>query len=143
METSPHALVPCIYLAAHYDQEAMYDKAINAYKEAMKRDSDYDLSYLNMAGDYLRMNNYQEAENTLRLDLHRNPNNATAVFNLGLVVFQYEHKDSQGVELWKKSVSIDSGFAKPYKVLSQYYQAVGDSSNTILYRNFYIKKMAR
>ena len=143
METSPHSLLPCIYLATHYDQEAMYDKAINAYQEAMKRDSTYDLSYLNMAGDYLRINNHEEAEKILNLDIHRNPNNTVAVFNLGLIKFQYDHKDSEGVALWKRSISIDSGFAKPYKVLSQYYQATGDSSNAILYRNFYIKRGAR
>jgi len=143
MVTSPHALLPCVYLAAHYDEEAQYDNAIGAYKEAMKRDSTYDVSYLNMAGDYLRMNNYKEAENILQLDIHRNPNNSVAVFNLGLVVFQYEHNDSEGVSLWKKSIFIDSAFARPYKVISQYYQALGDSSNAILYRNFYMKRSAR
>jgi len=98
---------------------------------------------LNLAGDYIHMNNFPDAEKILRLDLARNPTNSVATFNLGLVVFQGDHLDSLGVALWKRSISLDSAFARPYKVLSQYYQAVGDSSNTILYRNFYLKKISK
>lgn len=143
IQTSPHSILPCIYLAAHYDEEALYDKAITAYKEAMKRDSSYNLSYLNMAGDYLRMNDYQDAENILKLAINKNPPNSVAVFNLGLVVFQYEHQDSLGVSLWKKAIKIDSEFARPYKVLSQYYQATGDSQNAALYHSFYMQKNSK
>jgi two-component SAPR family response regulator len=74
------------------------------------------------------------------LDLARKPDNSVATFNLGLIVFQYEHKDSLGVALWKKAIVLDSNFAQPYKVLSQYYQAVGDSTNAISYRSHYRKK---
>ena len=140
MEESPKSILPCLYLAQHYEQISDYTNAIGAYKEALKRDSDNDLAYRNMAGDYLRLNNNTEAEKLLRLDICRHPANAIAIFNLGLVVFQYDYKDSEGVALWKKSISIDSGFVQPYKVLSQYYQVMGDSSNTLLYKNLYIRK---
>jgi protein O-mannosyl-transferase len=138
METSPHSILPCIYLAVHYEQEKEYEKAIAAYREALKRDSTSELALGNMAGDYICLNMYHEAENELRTELRQHPSNYIAVFNLGLVIFQYEHNDSLGVALWKKSVSINPSFARPYKVLSQYYQARGDSSNTQLYRNLYI-----
>ncbi len=140
MEGSPTALLPCLYLAAHYEQEKMYDKAIDAYSQGLARDSTYDLTYLNMAGDYIRLKNFKEAEKILRLDIRRSPNNSLTNFNLGLVVFQGDTNYSEGVRLWKKSIALDSNFAQPYKVLSQYYQALGDSSNAILYRNFYLKK---
>lgn len=143
METSPHALLPCLYLAAHYEQERMFDKAIDAYQEGLKRDSTYELTYLNLAGDYIRQKNFKEAEKLLRLDLRRYPNSSVATFNLGLVVFQGDHNYSGGAELWKKAITLDSDFAQPYKVLSQYYQALGDSNNAILYRNFYLKKRAK
>jgi len=143
VENSPHALLPCLYLATHYEQEKMYDKAIDAYKEGLARDSSHALTYLNLAGDYICLNNYYEAEKTLRLLLRRNPTNSTATFNLGLVVFQGDTNYAEGVRLWKKSIALDSSFAQPYKVLSQYYQATGDSSNAILYRNFYIKKRTK
>lgn len=140
METSPHSIIPCIYLAAHYEELTQFDKAIDAYREALKRDSTYEIAHNNIAGDYIRMNMFPEAENELKTELRLHPKDYVAVFDLGLVVFQGDHKDSLGAALWKKSIFMDSGFAQPYKVLSQYYQSLGDSTNTILYRNLYIKK---
>ena len=143
VETSPHAQLPCLYLAAHYEQERIYDSAIIAYKEGLKRDSTNSTPYLNMGGDYIQLNNFAKAKKILTLLLRRQPKNTVAIFNLGLVVFQGDHNDSLGVVLWKKSIALDSGFAPSYKLLFQYYQAIGDSSNTILYRNFYIKKKGK
>lgn len=143
MRSSPQALLPCLYLAAHYEQEKMYTQAIDAYKEGLKRDSAYDLTYLNMAGDYICLNNYKDAEKILKLALRRNPANSTATFNLGLVVFQGDTNYKEGVRLWKKAIALDSDFAQPYKVLSEYYQATGDSANAKLYRSFYNKKRVK
>jgi len=139
METSPKSALPCLYLAQHYEEIGDYNNAISAYREALKRDSTSAMTHSNIAGDYIRLNMYPEAEKELRIEIAKHPTNNIAVFNLGLVLFQFEKKYDEGLELWKKSVSMDSSFAQPYKVIFQYYQASGDSANTILYRNLYYK----
>ncbi len=140
METSPKLALPCLYLAQHYDEIGDFKNALQAYKEALKRDSTTSMTHSNIAGDYIHMNMYPEAEKELRIEIEKHPTNNIAVFNLGLVVFQGDTNYTEGVRLWKKAVSMDSGFAQPYKVLFQYYQATGDSANTILYRNLYYRK---
>ncbi len=153
VETSQSAL-PSLYLAKHYEEQGdsnkvtgndsaayfAYRNAISAYYEALKRDTTSTVVRTNIAGDYLRMNMYKKAEKELKNELQLHPKNNFAVFDMGLVIFQYERKDSEGVALWKKTISLDSSFAQPYKVLFQYYQGLGDSNNTILYRNLYYKK---
>ncbi len=140
VETSPKAVLPCMYLAQHYEQIGDYQHAIEAYREALKRDSTVENAHSNIAGEYIHLNDYPDAEKELRKELYFHPNNNVAVFNLGLVVFQGDSNERDGVALWKKSLAIDSGFIKPYKVLYQYYQLMGDSQNTKLYRNLYLKK---
>ncbi|HTA28763.1 MAG TPA: hypothetical protein VK809_13300 [Bacteroidia bacterium] len=140
METSPKLVLPCLYLGQHYDEIGDFKDALDAYREALKRDSNSFMTHSNIAGDYIHMNMYPEAEKELRIEIAKHPTNNIAVFNLGLVVFQGDTNYTEGVRLWKKAVSMDSGFAQPYKVLFQYYQATGDSTNTILYRNLYYRK---
>ncbi len=153
METSQSTL-PCLYLAKHYEEAGdsnkmagyndiaakNYNLAIEANKEALRRDSMLETIHSNIAGEYIRMNDFQNAEKELTIELSKHPKNAIGVFDMGLVLFQYERKDSLAVLMWKKSLTLDSSFAQPYKVLSQYYQAMGDSSNAILYRSFYKRK---
>jgi tetratricopeptide (TPR) repeat protein len=137
IKTSPHAVLPCLYIAKDYEQDGEYQKAIDAYKEALHRDSTQYMIHSNIAGEYICLNDYKDAKEELNIELEKHPGNYIAVFNLGLVIYQSEHNDSEAVFLWKKSVTMDSAFSNPYKVLAQYYYAQGDSEEGELYQGLY------
>lgn len=134
IQTSPHAITPCLLMAKDFEDEGFYTKAIEYYRKALQRDSTLMLIHSNIAGDYIRLNQWHEAQNELQWELLGHPDNYYAVFNLGLVLYQGFGKDSDAVSCWEKSIHMDSGFLRPYTVLSGYYVSKGDSAKAERYR---------
>ncbi len=167
MQTSPNYAVPCQHLGKEYEIVADSDNAISlreaatdynaasathreaienytnsiaAYREALKRDSTLEMTHNDIAGEYIRMQLYPEAEKELNIELEKHPKNHVAVFNLGFVIFKEYRDYNRCIALLKKSISMDSSFWQPYQALSQVYQATGDSANMALYLDLYYKK---
>jgi protein O-mannosyl-transferase len=143
METSPHSTTPATHLAKEYELIGDYNNAIIAYREALKRDTNAEMLHNDIAGEYILMGAYPEAEKELKIELAKHPNNHIAVFNLGFVVFKESRDYPNCIALLKKSISMDSSFTQAYRALSQVYQSMGDSVNTILYRNLYYQKLPK
>ncbi len=167
MQTSPGYAFPCQNLGDEYKTDAdsdyalarqeasidntasaaarqkafeNYTNSIAAYREALKRDSTLVMAHNNIATEYIRMRMYPEAEKELRLELSKYPKNHEALFNLGYVVLGEKGDTQQCIALLKKSISLDSAFTEPYKVLSQLYQIKKDTTDALLYRNLFFEK---
>jgi tetratricopeptide (TPR) repeat protein len=135
METSPKNVLPCLYLAKHYEETHQYNEAIGAYTEALKRDSNTPMMHNNIGGEYIAMNKYPEAEEELKKEIAKFPNNSFAVFNLGLINYTYQ-RDSIAVNYWKRALQINPGFMNPHKMLAEYYAGKGDSIHAAPYRKW-------
>ena len=79
MKTSPKNVLPCMYLAKHYEEMGKFDQAIEAYTEALKRDSTTPLIHNNIGGEYIAMNKYPEAEAELKKEVAQHPDDKLAV----------------------------------------------------------------
>ncbi|HXB12178.1 MAG TPA: hypothetical protein VNZ45_09350 [Bacteroidia bacterium] len=135
METSPKNVLPCLYLAKHYEEIHQYNEAIGAYTEALKRDSNTPMMHNNIGGEYIAMNKYPEAEEELKKEIVKFPNNSFAVFNLGLINYTYQ-RDSIAVNYWKRALQINPGFMNPHKMLAEYYIGKGDSIDAAPYKKW-------
>ncbi len=140
METSPTTTLPCKKLSDQYVLAGDYKAAIAVCMEALKRDSTSIGMYNDVAGIYIDMKMYPEAEKELNIEIAKHPSNNIAVFNLGFVVLKEYNDYPDCIILLKKAISMDSAFLQPYHALSGVYQSMGDSANAVLYQNLYIKK---
>jgi len=132
ISTSPNAVLPCLYLARYYEETKDYDKAIDAYREALKRAPNSYMIHNDISGDYIAMNKYSQAEAEVVKELALYPNNKLAVFNLGLINYTYG-KDSVALVLWKQSIHIDPNFMDAYNLVASYYLQKGDSTDVMPY----------
>lgn len=132
IKTSPHAVLPCLYLAKHYEEVQDYEKAIDAYKMALERDSTSYMIYNSMGGDYMAMRNPDEAAKEFEKEVAMHPNNAMALFNLGLYNLSLG-KDSVAIDYGKRTISADIDFVNGYKLLGVIYRKNGDSIHAAPY----------
>ncbi len=115
-----------------YEQIGQYDKAIEAYKTGLNRKPDQPMLYNNMGGAYIYKHMYPEAEAALKKELEMVPNNCCATFNLGLV-YKFTGKIAPAIEMWKKTLVLNKDFANAYQQLAEYYKAVHDPINYMIY----------
>lgn len=132
IETSEHAIVPCINLAADYEQIGKPEKAMEMYRIALGRDSTYRMLRNNIGGMYLHRQMFREAEHEFLAELRHHPENVYANYNLGLVYLNTGRVDEAAV-MWKKVLALQSDFVNAYQRLMQYYQGRGD---TISYNHY-------
>jgi tetratricopeptide (TPR) repeat protein len=126
IETSPHATLPCLYMAKHYEEVNNFQKAIDMYTLALQRDSDSYMVHNSMGRDYTVLNKLNEAEAEFKMELQAHPKNTLALFNLGLYNLN-NGKDSAAEALGKQSIAIDPQFVDGYKLLAAIWIQKGDT----------------
>lgn len=126
IKTSPHAVLPCLYLAKHYEEVQDYAKAIDAYNMALQRDSTGFMLHNSIGGDYMALGKTSEAVKEFEKEIALHPNNAMALFNLGLYNLSLG-KDSIAINYGKRAISADKDFVNGYKLLGVIYTKKGDS----------------
>jgi Tfp pilus assembly protein PilF len=132
MKTSPKNVLPCLYLAKHDEETQNYNGAIEAYTEALRRDSNTPMIHNNIGGEYIAMNKYPEAEAELKKEVVLHPIDDLAIFNIGLIAYSLG-QDSVALVNWKRALQIDPGFMNPHKMLAEYYIHKGDTVNAAPY----------
>lgn len=132
MQTSPHAVLPCLYLAKHYEEVQDYEKAIEAYKMALERDSTGYMLHNSIGGDYMALGKPDKAAKEFEKEVAIHPDNAMALFNLGLYNLSLG-EDSIAINCGKRAITADKSFVNGYKLLGVIYRKNGDSIHAAPY----------
>lgn len=135
---SKYAVIPCINLGADYQEIGEYDKAMEMYKIALKRDPNKNSLHNNIGTLYLSKKNYAEAENEFLQELELYPNNGYAMYNLALT-YAHEGKIEQAVDMWKKNLIVQSNNPLSYQHLAEYYKHKGDLASY----NYYLTELQK
>jgi len=83
-----------------------YEKAFNAFKQAIKIKPDFTSAALNLATFYAMKKNYSSAIDIFNKLLEKTPNDVRALINLGNIYFQ-QKKFKDAKDVYRKIVKID------------------------------------
>lgn len=84
--TRVHETFPRSDLGVVYHNLGNYKKAIEAYKQAIKSDPEFEFSYSNLGSVYRRLGQFDEAIDAFNQAIRVNPEYANAYYNLGVIV---------------------------------------------------------
>lgn len=117
-----------LYMANLYNKQEMPEKYLEVVKQGRAKfpeDGDlivYELNY------YLRNNKFEEAENSLKLAIEKEPNNKQLYFSLG-VVYDNLKKYDMAITQYQKAIEIDSTYFDPIFNLGALYFNKGVEMN--------------
>jgi len=114
---NPGNLTALVQLGNDYFDVGNYEKALEAYKNALKIDPQNADVMTDMGIAYRRVGKAQEAVTSFRNALKADPNHATALFNLGIVL-RDDLKDYPGaLKAWEAFLEKAKG--SPFSVMVQ------------------------
>ena len=128
VSTSDNSSLSCLNLGKTYEEMGLYDKAIVAYGEGLKRNGEERMLHNNIGGAYIIQKKYTEAEFELKQELNSHPDNSYAYYNLGLV-HKLTGKIEKAVPLWEKTLEHNKDFINAYQQLADYYKQKNDVVN--------------
>jgi tetratricopeptide (TPR) repeat protein len=119
--TSAHKLDPfngraLFNLGVNYYILNLYWDAEKIFKESKKYYNDKNI-YGNLGLCYMKMDDYQRAEEELKYAIYLDPQFAQAYSDLGLLYFEKGNFD-ESIEQWKKILEIEPNFAEKYIILT-------------------------
>jgi tetratricopeptide (TPR) repeat protein len=126
VKTSENSSLACLNLGKTYESMGQYRKAIEVYREGLKRNPNERLLHNNIGGALIFLKMDDEAEIELKKEIELFPDSHLAYYNLGLVK-KHAGKMDEAVSLWKKSKDHNKNFRNPYEQLAEYYKSVNDS----------------
>jgi len=103
-------------LGVNYYISGIYKEAEKIFKESIKYYNDRNV-YGNLALCYMKMGDYQRAEEEFKYAVYLNPQFIQAYSDLGLLYFEKENYDG-AIEQWKKILEIDPNLQENYVVLA-------------------------
>jgi len=103
-------------LGVNYYISGIYEEAEKLFKESIKYYNDKNV-YGNLALCYMKMGDYQRAEEEFKYAIYLNPRFIQAYSDLGLLYFEKENYDG-AIEQWKKILEIEPNFTENYAVLA-------------------------
>ncbi|MBE9564025.1 MAG: tetratricopeptide repeat protein [Proteobacteria bacterium] len=97
-------------LGNFYAAKGDVDKAVTAYKKAIKLEDVFAPAYINLADLYRAQNRESEAEKTLRTAITIVPENADVNYALGLLLVRH-HKNDEAIRYLQQAAGFDSSNA--------------------------------
>ncbi|MCK5287152.1 MAG: tetratricopeptide repeat protein, partial [Thermodesulfovibrionia bacterium] len=91
-------------------KKGMYKEAIDAFKHAIRINSENTDTYVNLGVAYGKSGMYKEAVDTLKQAIRVNPNNAEAHYNLGFAYLMLNDKSS-AINEYEILKNLDTEFA--------------------------------
>ncbi len=107
-------------LGQRYQERGEYQKAIEAYQEAIRMRPNFYSAYNNLAVCYGKLKKYPEAEAALRKCIALKPDDFYAMNNLA-VMFIETGRIADGVRLAQQAVQIEPGYANGHVTLGSAY----------------------
>lgn len=121
-----------------YDSDPeTYDKALNAYREAVKQRQDFAAAYVNMGTIYYMQRKFLDAQRCFRLAIQREPYHAKAAFNLGNVLDELNCTD-EAVQWYERSVESDPNFPDVYYNLAAACERLGQRDRALRHWRAYL-----
>jgi len=119
--TSAHKLDPfngrvLFKLGVNYYILGFYEDAEQIFKESIKYHNDITI-YGNLGLCYMRMDDYQRAEEAFKYAIYLDPQSSKAFSDLGLLYFQKGNYNG-AIEQWGKILEIDPDFSENYIILT-------------------------
>jgi len=115
-ETYPRDQTPYQYLALYDGFLGQYEKALHGYQQALQLEPNDAMTYLNLAGTYMNLNRFNEAESTLDEAGKRKLQHELVPWISYLLGFLRD--DSQEMRKWLLPGSFDAGI-RDYLLASQ------------------------
>jgi len=103
-------------LGVNYYISGIYEEAEKIFKESIKYYNDRNV-YGNLALCYMKMGDYQRAEEEFKYAIYLNPRFIKAYSDLGLLYFEKGNYDG-AIEHWKRILEIDPDFSENYIILT-------------------------
>ncbi len=117
-------------LGVAYLERRMYDKAIEAFNNALKIDPNYLSAYINLGYAYQYKEDYIKAIQSFEKALILNPKSAKIYNTIGLLYDKMGNPD-KAVIAYKKAVSLDPTYTNSHYMLGQLYQNRGNIEKAI------------
>lgn len=109
-------------LGDYYYKKKQFNKAINQYEIALKKDSLLLPAYTNLATTYSQIGNTMKALETLNILINKSPNMSRAYYLRGLVNFELNKADEAISDL-KQAVKLNPSDTRSlYNIATYYYQ---------------------
>jgi tetratricopeptide (TPR) repeat protein len=108
-----------------YFSKGQYDRAISAYKKAIKAFPRYAKAHSNLGYALFEINKYDRAIEAFSLAIEYDPKYSRAYNNRGLVYFA-KGEYSNAVRDYNKAIEIEPALAKPYDNRGTIYMLTGD-----------------
>ena len=102
-------------LGVNYYILGIYEEAEKLFKESKKYYNDKNI-YGNLELCYMKMGDYQRAEEEFKYAIYLDPRFSKAYSDLGLLYFEKANYDG-AIEQWQKILKIESNFPENYVVL--------------------------
>lgn len=103
-------------LGVNYYILGIYEEAEKIFKESKKYYNDKNV-YGDLGLCYMKMGDYQRAEEEFKYAVYLDPRFSQAYSDLGLLYFEKENYDG-AIEQWKKILEIEPNFPENYAVLA-------------------------
>jgi len=117
-------------LGVAYMERKMYDKAIEAFNNALKIDPNYMSAYINLGYVFQYKEDYIKAIQSFEKAIILNPKSAKLYNTIGLLYDKMGNPD-KAVVAYKKAVSLDPTYTNSHYMLGQLYQNRGNVDKAI------------
>jgi tetratricopeptide (TPR) repeat protein len=122
----------------HDSNGESHDKALQAYREALKLNPNYTDAYVNMGTVYYNQQKYLDAERCYRLALSRDPYHAKAHFNLGNVLDEFNCTE-EAIRYYQKSLESDPTYADAFYNLARALEKQGQWDKAVRHWKSYLR----
>jgi Flp pilus assembly protein TadD len=125
-------LKECVYFEIGFCNGKLgnYIKAIEAYRQAIRIDSNYADTYNNLGVAYDSLGLYKDGIKAFKQAISIDPNDAVVYYNLGSAYNQLDlYKDA--IEAFKQAIRIDPDHAKAHFGLGFSYHLIGDNNSAL------------
>jgi len=115
------------FLGWLYNRKGDYEKAIEAYQEVIRVDSNFpliDIVYNNIGYLYGELEKYPESVNAFKKNIEKNPKDAGAYYGLGWIYNELKYYE-KAIEAYKQSILIKPDYAYAHYGLGLIYFAQG------------------
>jgi len=117
-------------LGCFYGESGLYNKAIEAYKQAIRIMPDLAEAHSNLGVTYGKLGRYAEAIEAYKQAIRINPDYAKAHSNLGLAYAKLG-RDSEAIEAYKQAIRINPDLADAHYGLGLRYGKLGRYAEAI------------
>ena len=113
-------------IGVSYYFKDIHKKAIEFYQEAIKLEPNNEETYRNLGKSFLKIKQFDNANNSFKKSIKLKPNNADAYFNVGLTQLEKDnYLDS--IKYFKKAIEYNKKFYQAFYNLGKIYYLIGDT----------------